>query len=260
MILVLAGTGEAYDLVRRLYACRLSLEVSTVTDHAARVYRREHIPVRTGRLDRCGLLKWIRKKGGRLLVDATHPFAEKAHFAVRDAARAAGIPCYRLERPPLNLADGFGLHRVSSDREAASLAARLGGTVFLTTGSKGLPVYARRLSKAPGVRLVVRLLPTVENLRLCDQWEIDQSNIVAMQGPFGRGIDAAMLRHFSADVLITKESGGLAWIREKIEDALAAGLQVVVVERPPLPEGMRVFHDCSQLVRSVQEQVGIPHG
>jgi len=140
------------------------------------------------RLDRHGLLAVLRRRQIVALVDATHPFVSEAHGEARAAAEQAGIPDLRyehrfLDAQLLSLWSSTLLHWVHDDVRAADLAASLGGGVFLTTGSKKVSVYCGRLRSSPHSRLIVRLLPTVENLQQCGALGVDQADIVALQGP-----------------------------------------------------------------------------
>lgn len=255
MIFLLAGTSEARALTRLLHEAGFPVLVSTVTEHGAKTYRSQGIPVRTGRLDAQGMLALFKEQGVRLVVDATHPFAVAAHQEAAIAAQAARIPCVRLDRKPLPLPVSPYLHPVQDDKEAAEVAAAIGGTVLLTTGSKHLAVYTQRLLPEEQVRLVVRLLPTVENMQLCAELGLDQRDIVAIQGPFGDRLNQALYEHFAVRVLITKESGAQRWIAEKVHRAMAQGIHVVLIRRPPGVPGVPAFFDPVSLIRFVQAEL-----
>ncbi|WP_169713559.1 precorrin-6A reductase [Paludifilum halophilum] len=256
MIIVLAGTRDAADLVHRITAQSLPVLVSTATGHGAAPYREQGIPVRSGRLDRDGLAELLWRREARLLVDATHPHAAEAHREAADAAEKAGIPCVRFERPPLIPDSSPRLYWVNHAREAAEKAAALKGTVLLTTGSKQLDIFAKRLLPEKGVRLVVRLLPTVDNLRRCRSLGIDPSDVIALQGPFGASLNRAFYDHFAVDVLITKESGGLPWVEEKVNSALNRGIRVVIIRRPAPVKGVPCSFDPEEVVRLAWEASG----
>ena len=55
---------------------------------------------------------------------------------------------------------------------------------------------------------------------------------IAMQGPASAELDAALLRHLGAVVLVTKDSGAAGGLDEKLRAAELAGATAVVVERP----------------------------
>ena len=59
-----------------------------------------------------------------------------------------------------------------------------------------------------------------------------------MQGPTSSELDAALLRHLGATVLVTKDSGDAGGLREKLRAAELAGATAVVVERPAEPDAV----------------------
>lgn len=205
-------------------------------------------------------------RGSRLLdeaaavVDATHPFAEEIS---RQAARACGrrgLPYLRYERPAGDVPDG--VLTASDAAEAADLAVRAAlaepskaptspstapadscaaptspstaPTIFLTVGSKSVATYADA-AHAAGVRVVARVLPIAESVNACMAAGLEPRDIVAMQGPTSAVLDAALLRHFGARVLVTKESGAAGGFDEKLRAAELAGATAVVVARPAAP-------------------------
>ena len=67
-----------------------------------------------------------------------------------------------------------------------------------------------------------------------------------MQGPFGVEMNRAMLVHYRAEVLVSKESGGLGGTDAKLTAALELGVPVVLVQRPQIPYP-RVVQDWAAL-------------
>ncbi|MCL6636402.1 MAG: precorrin-6A reductase [Alicyclobacillus sp.] len=252
MIFFLAGTSDARALALQLQAAGYPLLVSVVTEHAAEGLRTAGLEVRHGRLDQAAMTALLRNLGARLVVDASHPFAEEAHRNAAAAAQACGVPYLRYERPASELA-AEGVLWVDTYEQAAEVAATRRGSVMLTTGSKTLPVFARRLVGLPGTRLVVRLLPRRDNLELCEQLGIEQRNIIAMQGPFSYDLNVALYKHYGTTLMITKESGsGPGAVDEKVRAAVDLGVDVVVIGRPARPPGVCVS-DTAGLLAAVQQ-------
>ena len=94
-----------------------------------------------------------------------------------------------------------------------------------------MDVYARAAREA-GVRVVARVLPVPESLAACAAAGLEPRDIVAMQGPTTAELDAALLRHLGASVLVTKDSGDAGGLGEKLRAAELAGATAIVVERP----------------------------
>ncbi|WP_093229542.1 precorrin-6A reductase [Thermoflavimicrobium dichotomicum] len=248
MLLFLAGTSDARELAIRIKQVGVPLLASVVSDSAAKSLQEVDIPVRVGRLTEEQMMELIREQKLNTVVDASHPFAEEASKNAMAAAQACGIPYIRYERP------GWGYHQdpriqvVSSYQEAAEAAARKKGVIMLTTGSKTLEIFAKRLLSEPDIRLIARMLPRVENMKKCQELGIEQKNIVAMQGPFGKELNQALYRHYGVTTVITKESGKVGSVDEKVEAALEMDIHVILISRPKLDYGL-VFSDMEQVVQ-----------
>ena len=252
MILVLGGTSDARALAGELERAGYAVLVSTVSDYGARLAAPSGADVRSGALDEAELARLV--VGADAVIDATHPFAEKISAAAAAACARGGRPYLRVRRPAAELT--AGAVRAADAAEAARLAVELAtagspagrsaGAILLTVGSRTVDVYARA-ARSAGVRVVARVLPTPESLAACAAAGLEPRDIVAMQGPAGADLDAALLRHLGATVLVTKESGDAGGLGAKLRAAEIAGAAAVVVERPADPvaadgdgEGIRV--------------------
>ncbi|UQZ85783.1 Precorrin-6A reductase [Paenibacillus konkukensis] len=237
MILVMAGTSDARELALRIHQSGYTLLTTVVTDSAAKSMEEAGLPVMTGRLTAEALVALVRERGIRALVDATHPFAEEASKNAIAAAREAGVPYIRYERDRIAI-DQHPLITFADDYEqAAELAAQRKGVVMLTTGSKTLHIFAKRLLGLPDTTLVARMLPRRDNMEKCEELGLEQKNIVAMQGPFSRELNKALYEHYKVTLMITKESGKVGAVDEKLESALELGIETIVIGRPSIEYG-----------------------
>ncbi|MBN2910028.1 precorrin-6A reductase [Polycladomyces sp. WAk] len=255
MILFLAGTSDARELAVRIRQAGHPLLATVVTENAAKSLRDADLHVRVGRLTAEEMAALIRETRAYGVVDASHPFAEEASRNAMEAARTAGVPYVRYERPAWIYDHHPRLTVVDSYEAAAEAAARLKGVVMLTTGSKTLDVFAKRLLHEPGVQLVARMLPRKENMEKCAALGIEQKQIVAMQGPFGPELNRALYRHFDVDVVVTKESGKAGAVDEKVTTALEMGLHVILISRPRLDYGT-VYAEPDKIIRHIQQWKG----
>ncbi len=186
--------------------------------------RRRHHRCAPGRLDAEGMTALLR--GAALCVDATHPYAAEATRNIRAAAAAAGVEYHRLLRPASPLPAG-SVVLADAARAAAYLADRP-GRVLLATGAKELPAFAA-LDPA---RLYPRVLPTLAGIAACEAAGIPHRNILAMQGPFTKELNAALLHQFHIDYMVTKDGGAAGGFAEKVEAAARCGVQLIVLRRP----------------------------
>ncbi|MEV8524751.1 cobalt-precorrin-6A reductase [Streptomyces sp. NPDC052000] len=230
-VLILGGTGEARRLAGLLYDADLS--GMRVTSSLAGRVAAPRLPageVRVGGFGGAeGLAQWLRTHRVDVLIDATHPFARTISFNAAAAAAAAHVPLLALRRPGWVPQEGDRWHAADSLDDAASLLAELGRRVFLTTGRMGLAAFAHldelwflmRSVDAPEPPCPARM------------------EVLLDRGPFTLDGEREVLRAHGIDVLVTKDSGGAA-TAPKLTAAREAGIPVVVVRRPPVPDGVGV--------------------
>ena len=90
-------------------------------------------------------------------------------------------------------------------------------------------------------------------MRSCQEAGLAPDHVIAMQGPFSREMNTAMLRAVGAKYLVTKDAGGPGGFEEKAAAARDAGAVLVVVGRPPQREGL----DFSAAMALLKERFGL---
>lgn len=238
-MLILGGTTEARRLAEVLAAEAPGLRVTNSL--AGRVVAPRLPPgeVRVGGFGGVGgLVRWLREHRVDALIDATHPFATTISSHAASAAATVHVPLLALRRPGWVPGAGDTWHEAGSLEEAAALLPALGRRVFLTTGRTGLAAFAAlhdlwflvRSVEAPGAPRPRR------------------TEVLLDRGPFTLDGEREVLRRHRIDVLVTKDSGGSA-TAPKLDAAREAGVPVVVVRRPPVPEGVPVVPGPHQAAR-----------
>ncbi|MEV6996327.1 cobalt-precorrin-6A reductase [Streptomyces sp. NPDC093982] len=233
-VLILGGTTEARELAAALAA---HPGVRVTTSLAGRVARPGAVAgdVRVGGFGGAeGLADWLRAEHVDTVVDATHPFAESITANAVRAATATGVPSLVLCRPGWRPGPGDRWHEVASLDEAAALLPSLAHRVFLTTGRLGLAVFAHLTDLHFVVRSVDPPEPPMP----------PHTEVLLSRGPFTLAEESALLRDHRIDTLVTKDSGGTA-TAAKLTAARQLALPVVLVRRPPLPEGVETVPDVA---------------
>ncbi|MEH7547361.1 precorrin-6A reductase [Neobacillus vireti] len=254
MIFVLAGTSDARALALEIKKKGFDLLASVVTENAAVELRESGIPVQVGRLTDEDMVGLIDTKGILAVVDASHPFAEEASKNAIKAAQSAGIPYIRYERES-QIFQYDNMTVVESYEEAAELALAKKGVVMLTTGSKTLQIFTEKLLGNPDIRLIARMLPRVDNMEKCEQLGLPQKNIVAIQGPFSKEFDKALYKQYGVTLMVTKESGKVGSVDEKVEAAKELGIEVILIGRPKLNYGT-VYAHFTDVIAELHKKVG----
>jgi precorrin-6A/cobalt-precorrin-6A reductase len=226
-VLVLGGTSEGRALAA---ACADLPGVRTVSSLAGRTNAPllPHGPVRVGGFGGVdGLASYLRSERIGAVVDATHPFAATMTANAFAATEATGTPLIVLRRPGWTEQPGDDWHRVPSMAAAAALVPKLGERVFLTTGRQTIGAFAgvdecwflSRSVEPPAAPVPARL------------------EVVLDRGPFTVESERALLAEHRIDVLVTKDSGGVA---PKLVAAREQGIPVLLIDRPPTPAGEAV--------------------
>lgn len=253
MILALAGTSDARALALEIKQAGYNILTTVVTENAANEMKQAGIDVQAGRLTDEEMVSLIQAKGIQAIVDASHPFAEEASKNAISAAKLTKIPYIRYERE----SQTFQYEKmtvVDSYEEAAAAAATKKGVVMLTTGSKTLQVFTEKLLGLPDIRLIARMLPRVDNMEKCEQLGFPQKNIVAIQGPFTREFDQALYKQYGVTMMITKESGKVGSVDEKVEAAKDLGIEIIMIGRPKIDYGT-VYSNFSDVIQALRKAV-----
>lgn len=253
MILFLAGTSDARELAIEMKQAGLQVLATVVTEPAAKSLHEAGISTRIGRLSAADMTSLIIEKGYQAVVDASHPFAEEASKNALEGAKEANVPYVRYERESQRFQDDQ-VTIVPDYAEAAKLAATKRGVIMLTTGSKTLHIFAKELVGLEDTRLIARMLPRIDNMEKCAELGIEQKNIVAIQGPFSKELNKALYKQYNVTLMITKESGKVGSVDEKLEAALECGIETIMIARPTI-NYQNVHATFKDVIRDVQQQL-----
>ena len=233
-IFVIAGTEDGRELAGFLLSKGFDVTASVVSSYGRQLLEYYHgLKINDRKLDAEELAAYLLEHGIEAVIDASHPYAENVSANAMKACRENELPCIRYERLEHELTYDK-IYHANNYEAAADLSGKLGHNIFLTTGSRSLKIFVERL---PNANLIARVLPTSTVLSECERLGLTPKNIVAMLGPFTKEMNTAMFRQFRADVIVTKNSGTVGGIDEKIDAAAQLGLPVVVIDRP------KIFYD-----------------
>lgn len=232
---VFAGTTEGRELVEFLTTQGVSVTACVATEYGeALLPPAENLTISARRLTEEEMEALLAQERFDCVVDATHPYAAAATENIAAACAATGTDYLRLLRQGSAAPEDAVF--VPDIAGAVDFLNTTEGNILLTTGSKELALYTGIAGFAQ--RVYARVLPMDASLAACQAAGLSPAHILAMQGPFSREMNTAMLRALSARYLVTKEGGGAGGFDEKIAAARDSGATLVVVGRPPQREGL----------------------
>ncbi len=266
-VLIYAGTTEGRELAQELAKEHIYCDISVATEYGRQIMDEKispYICILQGRMTAEQMRRKCENEQYLAVVDATHPFATEVSVNIRESLRGLDIPYFRLgrEKIPGEAGERQAGGRQAGERQAGGRQAgerqageqqaeeqnymariyfqntaacvealkKTEGKIFLTTGSKELSVFCRE--ETIRKRLVVRVLPGMESLRECVRNGLEGRQIIAMQGPFSKEMNLAMIRQYQASVLVTKESGKTGGEDTKLAAAGEAQIPSYIILRP----------------------------
>ena len=240
-ILVLGGTREAAILAGRL-AGRGDLEI--VTSLAGRTSSPAPVggAVRIGGFGGAdGLARYIVEERIDLLVDATHPFAPAISDNAAAAAARTATPRMVLVRPEWSPEPGDRWEAVGNV-EAARQALPTGARVLLALGRQHIAPFGKR----PDCFFLVRMIDAP-----AEPLPLGPHELVVGRPGITSEAEAGLLRRYAITHVVCRNSGG-SGARAKLVAARELGLAVLMIRRPPPPEG-RIFSDLDDLVAAIDQ-------
>lgn len=280
-ILIYAGTTEGRLLAQQLSRAGIACDVHVATEYGQMVMPElPGVQVYVGRLkeEEMHALLQQHRKSYLAVVDATHPYATEVSGNIRKSVEGLDIPYVRLLRKMES--NGRGLQQLTVDTECvkenltsdmicyfkdyascASALVHTTGNILLTTGSKELDTFVQvsdrevfskeepKAFKSLRERLFVRVLPGTTSIALCEQAGICGKQILAMQGPFSKEMNLAMIHQFSIRYLVTKESGAHSGFQEKLEAAQEAGIVTCIIGKKEKEQGLSFSEVIAELSR-----------
>ena len=226
---IFAGTSEGRQLAEALAGRGAELTVCVATEYGE--ISLVHLPdctVLAGRMPRDEIEALLRKEGFEAVVDATHPYAEHITESIRSAADVSGTEYIRLLRES-TASEEDGVF-VADTEMCIAFLKKTEGNILLTTGSKTLPLYCE--DPAMKERIYARVLPLEDSFRTCKECGLPADRILAIQGPFSREMNIAMLKQVNASWMVTKDTGSAGGYEDKIAAAKECGAKAVIIGRP----------------------------
>lgn len=246
-VVIFSGTSEGRRLSEQLNSRGIPHTVCVATEYGQMMQPKgEHILVEEGRKDAEGILEVI--KDASVVVDATHPYARIVTDNIKEAAKELGVKLLRVVRDEDDGSlDLSGVTFFDTAAECAKALLGVKGNILLTTGSKELKELCSGIEDKS--RIYARVLPSLESISLCEEAGIRNDRVIALQGPFSRDLNAALLRQYHIEVLVTKDSGKAGGFGDKILACADEKVKVFCIKRPGETNGISTGEALDEIAK-----------
>ncbi len=234
-IFVFSGTSEGRNISEFLSNNRIYHHVFVATDYGKIVMdESKYAAVFAGRLDYDGMLSLFENEQPDIVIDATHPYATLVTENIKKATDVANIEYIRVRRSVNDSSLAHADNYVESTEEAIKVLLATEGKILLTTGVKTISYYA-----IPELvdRLVVRILPSEESLKMALDAGVKPGQIIAMEGPFNQSLNESIIEQYNIKILVTKNSGDKGGYTEKINACIRKQIQSLVIQPDNVDDG-----------------------
>lgn len=247
MLLVFGGTTEGRRCAEALaqHGSRFFYSTRTLVRMPALAGMR----TRHGALTGADLVALCRADHVDAIIDAAHPFAERLHATIAEAATTLDLPVWRFERPsPPRVADPL-VHYVPGFTDAVETLTRFDRSPLLALS--GVQTIAMLRPFWETREMFARILDRPESWALAEAAGFPRTHILAGPPETSAETLAATIRRLGARVMLTKESGEPGGQSTKMAAASMTGTTLLIVARPVLPPVFRCVADEAELLARI---------
>lgn len=229
MIGMILGTSEGRKLLSLLNEFTEDIFISTATAYGGELLKDCRFKIiNTKPMNFEEMLLTFKNNGIKLLVDASHPFAEVVTDNAMKACSQLNIPYIRFERPAARGGFGDNIIRVNDYEQLHRELKKVEGTILNTTGSRNIEKFiAMKLNN----RIVHRVLPSVEVMEKCFSLGIRTEDIIAIKGPISYELNCSFIKEYKGAAIVLKDSGAAGGTEEKLRAAADLGIKALLMER-----------------------------
>ncbi|EHI56252.1 hypothetical protein HMPREF9333_00531 [Johnsonella ignava ATCC 51276] len=277
-ILIFGGTSEGRELALMCENSELPAYICVAGNYGSGVLGNlKHVKIIEGKKDSADMLSLIKELGISVVYDATHPYAAVVSKNIKSACKKSKIKYLRVRRKTDDFndcIDGNSINNTSDDisgsvsvsdfssiylnrkskkiynnifdfadvievpdiESAVEYLKDTQGSILISTGSKEISKYTLLDPK----RLYPRVLPSYESIEACTKAGIENSHIIAMQGPFNTELNIAMLNFYKCSYMVSKQSGNRGGFKDKVYACKSTGTKLIIIKAPSEKGGVSI--------------------
>ena len=228
---LIGGTSDSKTIAQMLASQTIPVVVTVTTASAKNLYSSHpYLKIIVGKIQATDIHQFMQQHQLTIIIDASHPYAVKISAQVIAIAQQYGYPYLRYERPQI-MSNQTHLTYFSSISSLLSSDSLQGRRVLLTIGAKSLHLFRNYQSQAT---LFTRILPYADSLQKAAQAGFSSDRIIAIRPPLNYQFEKALWQLWQIDTVVTKASGQQGGENLKQQLAKDLGLNLMIIQRPPL--------------------------
>jgi len=241
MILVFGGTTEGKKTAALLESMDLPFVYSTKTNISFKTTK--IASYRYGALDDQQLEKYIIENHIKMIVNASHPFAELLHDTIAKVAESMQIPVIRFGRQLLPKTAHSLVSYVNTYDEALELLQEDQRVLALT----GVQSIKRLTPWWQKNTTYFRILDRPESLAIAAESDFPKKQLILGLPSADLKKEIDLIKMHQINVVLTKETGNSGFLSTKIKAALKTDVQIIIINQPKIPVYFKAVYTTDEL-------------
>ncbi|OCK41863.1 hypothetical protein BA195_13530 [Tenacibaculum soleae] len=254
MILVFGGTTEGRKVAKLLQEKSMLFVYSTKTNIPFE--ENKIASYRHGALNEKQLENYLIKNNVKLIVNASHPFAEILHNTIARVAESLQIPVIRFGRKLLSKTIHPLVFYVNTYDDASNLFKE-NHILLALTGVQSIKRLKHWWQKNT---TYFRILNRPESLAIARESNFPEEQLILGLPSADLKKEIELIKAKSINIVLTKETGNSGFLSTKIEAALKTDTQIIIITQPEIPPYFKpVFNvvELENLLTSTQRSLSL---
>lgn len=227
MIWVIGGTKDSRDFIES-FPFKEKLIVTTATEYGGKLLENvSEIRVLSKRMNLDEINEFVKLEKIKKIVDLSHPYAIEISKNAMEVALKYDLEYVRFERESLE--EEQGVIYFNDISKMINYLEKLTGNILVTLGSNNLEKFKELLNLS---NIYFRILPKWDMVKKAEENGILPKNIIAMQGPFSKELNIAMMKQLNIKYLVSKKGGNTGGEQEKIDATKEVGAISLFLSKP----------------------------
>jgi len=241
MILVFGGTTEGKKAATLLEGLVMPFVYSTKTNIPFE--ETKVASYRYGALNEKQLEDYLIENSIKIIINASHPFAEILHNTIETVAKSLQIPVIRFGRKLLPRT----IHSLVSYVNTYDAASELLKEDQILLALTGVQSIKRLKLWWQNNTTYFRILNRPESLAIATESNFPKEQLILGLPSANLKKEIDLIQANRINIIITKETGNSGFLSTKIQAALKTNAQIIIINQPKIPAYFKVVYSVDEL-------------